>query len=33
MRSPATAKGNVVDRLLGFEPPTLFENRLKKALP
>jgi thioredoxin-related protein len=27
------AKGNVVDRLLGFEPPTLFEKRLRKALP
>lgn len=26
-------KGNVVDRLLGFEPPTLFEKRLRKALP
>jgi thiol-disulfide isomerase/thioredoxin len=26
-------KGNVVDRLLGFEPPALFEVRLKKALP
>lgn len=27
------SNGNVVDRLLGFEPPTLFETRLKKALP
>jgi len=27
------SKGNVVDRLLGFEPPALFEMRLKKALP
>jgi thioredoxin-like negative regulator of GroEL len=26
-------KGNVVDRLLGFEPPKQFELRLKKALP
>lgn len=26
-------KGNVVDRLLGFEPPEQFEMRLKKALP
>lgn len=26
-------KGTVVDRLLGFEPPALFEIRLKKALP
>lgn len=27
------AKGSVVDRLLGFEPPAPFETRLKKALP